>query len=119
MSTDRQERPAYHPARAERYVIPVTILYRTPGDPRCYSGVTENISSSGILFHAEHKLAPDTPIDLMLEVPAVISPLVAALTFHRGRVVRALPATGNGMRPAIAAMFIEAQAGAPPDPRRI
>ena len=50
--------------RAPRFVIPLAILYRTPGDAAWLEGWTENISRSGVLFRADHQVAPDTPVEL-------------------------------------------------------
>ena len=57
--------------RAERYAIPIAILYRSPGELDWQPGLTENISRSGVLFRAHRRLEPNTPLEMMPQ-PTVI-----------------------------------------------
>jgi hypothetical protein len=107
----------HHQPRAERYTIPVTILYRTAGEP-WQSGLTENISRSGVLFRTERHLALDTPLELMLEVPAILDSADPGGSVRRGRVVRAIAPSSRERRPAVAATFIDLHTPTI-DPRRI
>src|SRR5438067_174855 len=78
----------YPADRAPRFAIPIAILYRTPGDPAWLEGWTENISKSGILFRADHKIATNTPVEMMMELPTFIATPVAGPAICRGRIVR-------------------------------
>jgi hypothetical protein len=110
---------ANHLPRAERYAIPIAILYRSPGELNWLPGLTENISRSGVLFRAERRLEPNTPLEMMLDLPTIISTSASGNALRRGRVVRALPPSPLENRPAVAAAFIDFQHTPPIDPRRI
>ena len=105
--------------RAPRFAIPIAILYRTPGDTAWQEGWTENISKSGVLFRADHAIAPNTPVELMLDIPTFVSTPIAGRAVCRGRVVRAEPKSPLEDRPAVAATIFEYELARPSDPRRI
>jgi PilZ domain len=105
--------------RAERYAIPIAILYRSPGELDWQPGLTENISRSGLLFRAERRLEPNTPLEIMVDLPTIVAASAAGHALRRGRVVRALPPSPLENRPAVAAAFIDFQHTPPIDPRRI
>jgi hypothetical protein len=111
--------PSSYLPRAERFAIPIAILYRSAGETKWRPGLTENISRSGVLFRAERHLEPDTPLEIMLEVPTVVSTARAGNALRRGRVVRAIPGSPREARPAVAAAFVDLQPVPPIDPRRI
>ena len=107
-----------HLPRAERYAIPVAILYRGAGEADWNTGITENISRSGVLFKGSHRLEPDTPLEMMLDLPSVVAaPMPYSL--RRGRVVRAIAPDVYEDRPSFAAAFIDIPYTPPSDPRRI
>ena len=108
-----------HRSRAPRFSIPIAILYRTPGDATWLEGWTENISKSGVLFRADHAIALDTPVEMMMEIPTWISTPVAGSAICRGRIVRAVAPSPLEDRPAFAAKIIEYELARPSDPRRI
>jgi hypothetical protein len=105
--------------RAPRFSIPIAILYRTPGDAAWQEGWTENISRSGVLFRADQPIAPNTPVELMLDIPTFVSTPVAGHAICRGRVVRAEAPSPLEDRPAVAATIFEYELARPSDPRRI
>ena len=105
--------------RAERYAIPIAILYRSPGDADWQPGLTENISRSGVLFRAVCRLEPNTPLEMMLDLPTIIAAPVAGTALRRGRVVRAMAPSPLEHRPVVAAAFIDFHHTPPVDPRRI
>src|SRR5262245_20901316 len=111
--------PANHVPRAERFAIPIAILYRSPGEMEWQPGLTENISRSGILFRADRHIAPNTPLELMLEVPTIVAASASGTALRRGRVVRAMPPSILEDRAAVAATFVDFQHTPPIDPRRI
>ena len=108
-----------HLPRAERYAIPIAILYRSPGELDWQPGLTENISRSGILFRAHRRLEPNTPLEMMLDLPTVIAASPSGTALRRGRVVRAIAPSPLEDRPAVAAAFVDFQHTPPIDPRRI
>jgi hypothetical protein len=111
--------PRNYLPRAERYAIPVAILYRSAGEIDWRPGLTENISRSGVLFRAHRRLEPDTPLEMMLDIPTIIASAASGSALRRGRVVRAIPPSPREKRPAVAAAFVDLQHMAPIDPRRI
>jgi hypothetical protein len=111
--------PSHYLPRAERFAIPIAILYRSAGETDWRPGLTENISRSGVLFRADRGLEPDTTLELMLDIPTVVSTSGSRGPLRRGRVVRAIPPSPRGGRPAVAAAFVDVQTMPPIDPRRI
>jgi hypothetical protein len=105
--------------RAERYAIPIAILYRSPGELDWQPGLTENISRSGVLFRADRHFEPNTPLEMMLDLPTIVAASAAGAAFRRGRVVRATAPSLLKDRPAVAATFVDFQHTPPVDPRRI
>ena len=111
---------ANHLPRAERYAIPIAILYRSPGEADWQPGMTENISRSGVLFRADRHLEPNTPLEIMLDLPTIVAAASApGAAVRRGRVVRAVPPSMLERRSAVAAAFVDFQHTPPIDPRRI
>ena len=110
---------ANHFPRAERYAIPIAILYRSPGELDWQPGLTENISRSGVLFRAERHIEPNTPLEMMLDLPTIVSAPASGSALRRGRVVRAMAPSMLEDRPAVAAAFVDFQHTPPIDPRRI
>jgi len=109
-----------HLPRAERYTIPIAILYRSPGEVAWQPGLTENISRSGVLFRAERRLEPNTPLEMMLDLPTIVAPASGnGNGLRRGRVVRAVAPSVLEDRPVVAAAFVDFQHTPPIDPRRI
>jgi len=110
---------ASHLPRAERFAIPIAILYRSPGELDWRPGLTENISRSGVLFRADARIEPHTLLELMLDLPTMIAAPATGSALRRGRVVRAVPPTLLDTRPAVAATFVDFHGTPPVDPRRI
>jgi hypothetical protein len=110
---------ANHLPRAERYAIPIAILYRSPGELDWLPGLTENISRSGVLFRADRCLEPNTALEMMLDLPTIVAAPASGTALRRGRVVRATAPTFLEVRPAVAAAFIDFLLTPPIDPRRI
>lgn len=109
----------HHVPRAPRFAIPITILYRTPGDASWQEGWTENISKSGVLFRADRHLKLYTPVEMLLDIPTFIATPVAGSAICRGRIVRAERGSPAEDRPAFAARIFEYEPARPSDPRRI
>jgi hypothetical protein len=105
--------------RATRFSIPIAILYRTPPDATWLEGWTENISRSGVLFRAHRGIDPDTPVEVLMEIPIWIATPVAGPAICRGRIVRRERPAPLEDRPAVAARIVEYSLARPSDPRRI
>lgn len=95
--------------RAPRYRLRIPLKYRSSGDPQWREARTENISRSGVLFRTEHPMPLQTPIEMLLALPAELAGGAAAATvICRGRIVRTEArasdddSTGDA-RPAVAA----------------
>ena len=121
---DREPKnPAF--TRAPRYPLRITLRYRQAGDPQWREGRTENISRSGVLFRTDHLMPLQTPIEMLLALPAeVVGGEDAATVICRGRVVRTEPAMDESdadARPAVAATIAGYRLAHSPgnDPRRI
>jgi hypothetical protein len=74
-------------ARAERFPIHAPVRYRVADGP-WHQGTTKNISRSGLLLQAEVAPTPNTPIEMVVELPSVLEGEGAARVVCRGRVVR-------------------------------
>ncbi len=85
-----QPRPDARP-RAARFQIRLPIRYRLAGDPDWRSGVTENISRSGILFRTDTVLPLDTPLDLILLLPGMVAGEPTSRVRCQGAIVRTVP----------------------------
>jgi hypothetical protein len=105
--------------RAERFAIPIAILYRSAGESDWRPGLTENISRSGVLFRADRHLEPNTPLEMMLDIPTMVATSATGSALRRGRVVRAIAPSPREQRTAVAATFVDFQHTPPIDPRRI
>jgi len=77
--------------RAPRFAIHARVLYRETGQTNWCEGKIENISRSGLLFRADHYLAPKTSIEIRFVLPVEISSEAAAEVICRGAIVRAVP----------------------------
>lgn len=105
--------------RAPRYEVPISVLYRTAGESTWLEGRTVNISTSGVLVSADRVMAPQTPIELLLNIPPDATTPFAGTTICRGRIVRALGPSALASRPAFAAAILEYETSNVIDPRRI
>jgi hypothetical protein len=81
--------------------------FRTPGESDWLEGETENISRSGVLFHAPAPVDVSTPIEMSFMLPVDMSGQSGALVLCRGRVVRTLLPAASDDPPAMAAKFSE------------
>jgi hypothetical protein len=79
--------------RARRFPIQAAVRYRAD-DGRWRQGRTENISRNGLLLHAEEPINPDTPVEVVVELPPVVPGGPAATMVCRGRVSRTLDSIG-------------------------
>jgi hypothetical protein len=107
-----------HIPRAPRFEVGVPLRYRAIGESIWRDGKSQNVSHTGVLFEPEAALSRDTPIELLLEMPAEL-PACRGMLLRRGRIVRGVAPSALEDRPASAAAAFEHHYWPPPDPRRI
>jgi hypothetical protein len=89
--------------RARRFSVQMPIRYRVNGESRWWKGQTENVSCSGVLFRSELTVAPNTPIEMSMALPGVISENGGGELICRGTIVRVVTAPTAESLPALAA----------------
>ena len=60
-------------ARASRFSVQLEMRYRTAVDRQWRPGQTRNVSRSGILFHADAPIPPETEVELELVIPGTVA----------------------------------------------
>ena len=60
--------------RAQRFCIQTPIQYREGGEEAWSSGMTLNISCSGVLFSAPRELSPNTMLEMLITFPEEAEP---------------------------------------------
>lgn len=96
-------------SRAQRFQIQVPLRYRQIGQNTWSTGKTENISRSGMLFHAEENLPMHVQLEINLVLPAEIAGLSAAEVICRGEIVRSVQGAEPAMPAALAAKILQYQ----------
>jgi PilZ domain-containing protein len=92
---------------ATRFAIQIPLRYRTSGETNWHGGKIENISRSGVLFRAEHRLEPKTPVEMSFVLPAEIGGEGGAEVICGGYIVRTVePLTRNNL-PGLAAAILD------------
>jgi len=76
------------PVRPPRKKLHVSVRYRGPGDGRWHVGETQNISRTGVLFHADSALPLEGAIELVLVLPGRLIDTTTAELVCRGTVKR-------------------------------
>jgi hypothetical protein len=74
--------------RAQRYEICTVIRYRVRGERKWYEGMTENISTTGLLIRADYLPDPNTSLEMKFFLPIALFGERAAEVFCRGVIVR-------------------------------
>ncbi len=103
----QQGRESFPPSRAQRFQLHLPLRYRRLGEKIWHDGQTENISRSGMLFHAEESLQPAVQLEINLVLPAEIAGLSATEVVCCGEVVRAIKPNGGTVSPALAARILQ------------
>jgi PilZ domain len=94
--------------RARRYPVSFAIEYRPANQRRWQSGVTQNVSASGVLFGeaiSDRQLELGAPIDMHLIIPSEIQGRAATRVFCVGHVTRIIESPDSQPR-AIAATIV-------------
>lgn len=95
------------PVRAQRFQLHLPLRYRRLGETDWHVGTTENISRSGMLFHTDDVLQPNSQLEINLVLPAEIAGLTGTEVVCRGEVVRTIERTSESMSPALAARILQ------------
>ncbi len=98
-----QRKAKVMPLRAKRFDLHLPLKYRLLGEDDWREGTTENISRSGMLFHAEELLSPSVQLEINLVLPAEIAGLSPAEVVCRGEIVRTVESEQPAATPALAA----------------
>lgn len=111
-----EHRPAAGIPRARRYIIRLPIRYRMSSRNQWHTGLTENVSQSGILFRTERSgplfgdelpAQPNTPVELLLDVPGAGPTEPVSRVRCEGQVVRTIEPEAPDMLPLVAAAIAE------------
>ncbi len=89
--------------RATRFPVRLVLRYRRVGVSQWHSGLTENISRSGILFRTRAPLEPSTPVELVLVLPGHVAGEPESRIRCEGRIVRTEIPSASDLTPAVAA----------------
>lgn len=96
--------------RASRFEVRIEVRYRLEGETEWRTGLTENVSRSGLLFRPETLADPRTPIDIILVLPGAVAGEPTSRLRCRGEVVRAgMHGNGHDSVPCMAAMVTDYQ----------
>jgi hypothetical protein len=68
--------------------MPSWILYRPAGDERWREGRIENVSETGVLFHAGEPVELEMAVEVMMTMPAEVGGAVTGTSLGRGHIVR-------------------------------
>lgn len=99
--------PELHPdgtPRASRFQVRLEVRYRLEGDTEWRSGLTENVSRSGVLFRSPLTAEPKTALDLILVVPGGVAGEPPSRLRCHGEVVRIETCADEEMVSRLAAM---------------
>ena len=75
--------------RAQRFALELPVRYRRIGEAEWLDGKTENISHSGVLFHAGQALGIDTPVEIRIALRVATPAGTGSEVICRARIVRA------------------------------
>ncbi len=90
----RQKRPTWVP-RARRLRLNIAIRYRGKNLSTWYEGMIQNISQSGVLFHGPQELPVNALVELIFEMPELISGQKNSNVLCQGRLIRIKDAADN------------------------
>ena len=82
-----QKQPAWVP-RARRLRLDIPVRYRGKNLSTWYEGVIQNISQTGVLFHGPQHLPVNALLELIFEMPELISGQKNSSVLCQGRLIR-------------------------------
>jgi len=91
-----RKKPTWSPRARRIKLSDQEMKYREVGTAAWHSGTVDNVSQTGVLFHAEEALAESAEVELLLEMPREITGLDHARVIARGMVVRIVPPEKKG-----------------------
>ena len=95
------------PARAQRFTVRLPIRYRAVSETGWISGITRNISRTGVLFCGKRVFPVGTKLQLSLTLPLKAKVPLAVTVLCRGEVARIRGAKGS--LPRMGARFRESR----------
>ena len=90
-----------------RFAVQLPLRYRHGAEVQWLNGLTENISSSGVLFLTDRPLDLNTPVEMNLMMPPQVVGTASGRVVCFGRVVRRLPPHSPAARPRLAVTIAE------------
>jgi hypothetical protein len=104
----RFRKPTWVP-RARRLKFQTSLRYRAKGQTFWHEGKIENLSQSGLLFKCAESLPPDTPVEMIFEMPEEISGQKNSSVQGHGRLIRCQGEPGKTGNFAMAVSIVEYQ----------
>ena len=95
--------------RPKRFALDLPLEFRPQDSDRWCQATTENISANGILFRARKYVAPLTPVDVKLQLPAALTGDAVVRLLCSGYVVRSVEPQAPSEEAQVAATFLHAQ----------
>jgi len=92
---------------AQRFHLHIPVHYRAVGDAEWQTGTTENISRSGVLFHADHLMDPNAQLEITLVLPFDSVGMNSTEILCRAEVVRGVSPGQLDPVPSVAARFLD------------
>ena len=92
---------------APRFTVHLPLRYRLAGDDQWFAGALENMSRSGLLFHADQALPAHSQIEITLTLPLELAGRPAAEVLCKAEVVRLAKAKERVPAPAFAARILD------------
>ena len=92
---------------APRFTVHLPMRYRLAGDDQWFAGALENMSRSGLLFHADQTLPAHSQIEITLTLPLELAGRPAAEVLCKAEVVRLAKAKERVPPPAFAARILD------------
>ncbi len=92
---------------APRFTVHLPLRYRIAGEEHWFSGALENVSRSGLLFHADQPVPAHAQIEITLSLPVEWAGRTAPEVLCRAEVVRLAKAKERVPAPAFAARILD------------
>ena len=102
--------------RDPRFAVESPLLYRPTGTLNWYKGTIQNVSPSGVLFHAEKVVALDCPIEMSFTLPTEVGSKRKIQIFCWGKVARTVTPVASDASPALGAKILRYRSHARIDP---